>query len=279
MGGTGVESTENEGGNALLKTQLTRRTAVTAAAWSAPVVAMAAATPAVAASGTFKLANLKVDALGAAEGLYETGHNFTPSAVVDPPNNDFRQAFYVKNTSTDASFTGTLKIDFRFPGAWNEGVSGNNVSIFDNRGTVDTGGENGGVIGGKTSWAVTEATGLWTPNTGTGAWSAVHQRMDYATFNLTGVELPPGGVIWFALNASIPESWIGSAGPPPVHLTGGRIYWRSDVDITAITDGGDTLGPYRTPVGGWADGIWYFNGGGPVAYDGGHGLYPAYPTP
>ena len=81
MGGTGVESTENEGGNALLKTQLTRRTAVTAAAWSAPVVAMAAATPAVAASGTFEVANLSVAALGGAEGRYQTKHDFMDIAL------------------------------------------------------------------------------------------------------------------------------------------------------------------------------------------------------
>ena len=285
-----MESTENEGGNALLKTQLTRRTAVTAAAWSAPVVAMAAATPAVAASGTFEVARLTVAPLGGAEGRYSTGGNFKDGVV--NANTDFRRAFSVTNNGT-GTFTGTLTIKFQFPRIWNQGLGEKyNTNAFQNYSTVDLRGLNGGKIGGKTDWIGGKIEWTLTGNTvweqnygkkvenGDGdAWGAVHQRMDEATFNLKGVELPPGGVIWFALNASIPESWIGSAGPPPVYLTGGRIYWRSDVDITAITDGGDTLGPYRTPVGGWTNGIWYFNGGGPYAWEApGTGIYPAYGT-
>ena len=193
MGGTGVESTENEGGNALLKTQLTRRTAVTAAAWSAPVVAMAAATPAVAASGTFEVANLSVAALGGAEGRYQTKHDFTSEAV-SPPNRDFRRAFSVNNKSKDgASFSGTLRVNFQYPGMWNNprldnGQSQGDESAFNNWGTVDLGGR-GGSIGGKTDWKTTvnPAPKWWVNNEGPHAWDAVHMRMDYAYVDLTSI--------------------------------------------------------------------------------------------
>lgn len=272
-----MESTENEGGNALLKTQLTRRTAITAAAWSAPVVAMAAATPAVAASGTFDpLANLEVGALGGAEGRYQTGHNYTGGGVSDT---DFRRAFYVKNTSTDgASFTGSLKIDFKFPRMWNQAGVGGNADAFNNWGTVDLGGTGGGSIGSADAWQVGAAATSYTQNTGYYAWTAVWLRNDPASVTLRGVSLPAGATIWFALNVAIPFSWIGD---PGVYINPGqpnRIYWRSDVKITATTTGGTNLGTYTTPVGTWGDGIWYFNGGGPFAYLGGHGLYPNYGT-
>lgn len=44
--------------------------------------------------------------------------------------------------------------------------------------------------------------------------------------------------------------------------------------ITATTSNGTDLGMYETQVGDWENGIWYFNGGGPYAYNGGHDLYP-----
>lgn len=277
-----MESTENEGGNALLKTQLTRRTTLTAAAWSAPVVAMAAATPAVAAS-PFMVADLSVAPLGGAEGRYSTGGNFTDGPV--GANTDFRRAFSVTNNGT-GTFTGTLKIDFHFPRIWNQGLTADdNTDSFSNYGTVDLGSRNGGVVVGKTGWTFTGNT-VWEQNYGAGAWVAVYQRLDEATFDLTGVELPPGGVIWFALNAAIPESWIGSAAvgeegqpgyQPAVYLDGGRIYWRSEVYVTATPTVGDSQGPYPMGVGDWANGIWYFNGGGPFAYeDPATGIYPAY---
>lgn len=183
---------------------------------------------------------------------------------------DFRRAFSVTNTG-EGAFTGTLRIDFTFPRAWNQGISGNNVDAFSNWSTVDLGGTDGASVGSASGWTVSE--GSWVQNTGTNAWSAVWFRMDQAYFTLNNVTLPPGGTIWFALNASVPFDWIGNNGQ---YLPNGRVYWRSPVSITATTSTGTNLGTYDTPVGGWTDGIWYFNGGGPYAYDGGHGLYPAF---
>jgi len=245
---------------------------------------MAAATPAVAASPTFNpLANLEVGVLGGAEGRYETGSNFTPSGAVWPPNRDFRRAFRVTNTSTDgASFSGTLRVNFQYPGMWNNpsfvnGQSQGDEVAFNKLGTVDLGGRSGGSIGGKTDWTTTVNTEPWWVNTqGPNAWTAVHMRMDYAYVDLTNVSLPAGSTVWFALNAEVPSKWIREADD----YLPNRIYWRSPVSITATATGGtDPLGTYHTPVGSLAEGIWYFNGGGPVAYLGGEGLYPVYPTP
>lgn len=270
-----MESTTNESGNPLLRTEMSRRGTLTAAAWSVPVVALAASTPAAVASEPFDpLSDLSVAALGGAEGRYATGSDFTNGVV--SPNTDFRRAFSVTNTG-EGAFTGTLRIDFQFPAMWNQGGAGGDTGAFNNWGTVDLGGTSGGSIGGKTGWNVTPAS-TYTQNTGDAAWTTVWQRMDSAWFDLTNVSLPAGGTIWFALNATIPFSWIGSAGPPPEYLPDGRIYWRSPVSITATTTGGTNLGTFNTPVGSWANGIWYFNGGGPYAYEGGHGLYPNYGT-
>ena len=86
---------------------------------------------------------------------------------------------------------------------------------------------------------------------------------------------PPRATIWFALNATVPREWIGEEGE---YINPGnpnnRIYWRSPVKITATTSNGTDLGMYETKVGDWENGIWYFNGGGPYAYNGGHDLYP-----
>ncbi|MCC2030746.1 hypothetical protein [Microbacterium allomyrinae] len=259
----------------LWKAEVSRRGTLTAAAWAVPVIAMAAATPAAVASGPFDpTSDLQVAALGGAEGRYTTGSNFTNGVV--SPNTDFRRAFSVTNVG-EGTFSGTLRIDFTFPRMWNQGT-GSNTDAFQNYSTVDLGGSNGGSIGGKSSWTVTTAA-AYTQNTGTNAWTAVWLRMDPAYFTLTNVVLPPGGTVRFALNAAIPFSWIGSAGPPPVYFPNSwRIYWRSPVSITATTSSNVNLGTYVTPVGGWTDGIWYFNGGGPFAYDGGGGIYPAYGT-
>lgn len=266
-----MESTTNESGNPLLNTEMSRRGTLTAAAWSVPVIAVAAATPAAVASEPFDpLSDLQVGTLGGAEGRYATGADFTTGVV--SPNTDFRRAFTVTNTG-EGSFTGTLRINFQFPRMWNQG-GGGDTGAFNNWGTVDLGGRNGGSIGGKTAWTVTENTGPWAQNTGPNAWGAVYQRMDYAWVDLTNVSLPAGGVIWFALNASIPFDWIRNTGE--YFPNGWRIYWRSPVDITATTSTGTNLGTYNTPVGTWTEGIWYFNGGGPYGYDGGEGLYPTF---
>lgn len=266
-----MDTTTNTGGENLLKTEVTRRGTLTAAAWAAPVIAVAAATPAAVASGFDPLADLSVDALGGAEGRYQTGANFTAGGV---SSTDFRRAFSITNNGA-GSFTGSLRIDFQFPRMWNQ-AGGGDADAFNNWGTVDLGGTNGGSIGGKTSW--TTSTGTWSQNTGNYAWTAVYLRNDNAYVTLTNVSLPPGATVWFALNAGIPFSWIGD---PGVYINPGnpnRIYWRSAVSITATTSGGTNLGTYVTPVGTWTDGIWYFNGGGPYAYLGGHGLYPSYGT-
>ena len=250
-----------------------RRGLLAAAAWAAPTLAVATAAPAIAASPSELLANLTVNALGGAEGRYSTGNRYT-NGVVDP-NTDFRRAFSVTNNST-VNFTGSLRIDFQFPGMWNQGYSGGDTGAFNNWSTQDLGGTGGGEIGWASGWTV--SPGEWAQNYGASAWSAVHQRMDDAYFTLNTVSLPVGSTIWFALNATIPFDWIGSAGPPPVYLPNGRVYWRSPVSITATTSGGTNLGTYVTPVGSWENGIWYFNGGGPYAYLGGHGIYPTYGT-
>ena len=133
--------------------------------------------------------------------------------------------------------------------------------------------------GGVTPWTVGAAAPSFTQNTGDYSWEDVWLRNDPAYFTLTNVSLPPGGTIRFALDASIPFPWIGD---PGVYINPGnpnRIYWRSEVDITATTTGEDNLGTYRTPVGSWTNGIWYFNGGGPYAYeDPATGIYPGYGT-
>lgn len=255
-----------------------RRGLLAAAAWAAPTLAVATAAPAIAASSPIDpQSDLSVAALGGAEGRYATGGSYTPEPV--GPNTDFRRAFSVTN-SGEGSFTGSLRIDFTFPRMWNQ-ATGTNTDAFNNWSTQDlggTGGTGGGSIGGVSPWELGPAATEYTQNTGDYAWEAVWLRNDPAYFTLTNVLLPPGATIWFALNAGIPFSWIGD---PGVYINPGnpnRIYWRSNVDITATTTGGDDLGTYRTPVGSWTNGIWYFNGGGPYAYLGGHGLYPTYGT-
>ena len=269
-----MENTNKKSSDSLLNTQISRRSTLTAAAWSVPVVAVAAATPAAIASEPFDpLSDLSVDALGGAEGRYQTGANFTGGGV---SNTDFRRAFSVTNNGA-GSFTGSLRIDFTFPRMWNQAGVGGDADAFNNYGTVDLGGSGGGSIGGASAWNVT-GTGSFTQNTGNYAWTAVYLRNDPAYVTLNNVSLPPGATIWFALNAGIPFTWIGD---PGVYINPGnpnRIYWRSDVSVTATTTSGTNLGTYVTPVGTWTDGIWYFNGGGPYAYLGGHGLYPAYGT-
>lgn len=253
-----------------------RRGVLAAAAWAAPTLAVATAAPAIAASSPIDpQSDLLVDALGGAEGRYATGGSFTDGVVA--PNTDFRRAFSVTNTG-DGTFTGSLRIDFTFPRMWNQAGDGGDADAFSNWSTQDLGGTNGGSIGSSSPWTVGAAAPSFTQNTGNYAWTDVWLRNDPAYFTLEDVSLPPGATIWFALNASIPFSWIGDYG---VYINPGnpnRIYWRSEVDITATTTGGDDLGTYRTPVGDWEDGIWYFNGGGPFAYDGGQGLYPAHGT-
>lgn len=266
-----MDTTASQTGESLLKTEVTRRGTITAAAWSLPVVAVAAATPAAVASPLDPTSDLSVAALGGAEGRYQTASNYSAGGV---SSTDFRRAFSVTNNG-QGSFTGSLRIDFQFPRIWNQ-AGGGDADAFSNWGTVDLGGTNGGSIGGKSSW--TTSTGTWSQNTGTYAWTAVYLRNDNASVTLTNVSLPAGATIWFALNASVPYAWIGD---PGVYINPGnpnRIYWRSPVNITAFTTGGTNLGTYVTPVGGWTDGIWYFNGGGPYAYNGGQGLYPAYGT-
>lgn len=213
--------------------------------------------------------DLSVAALGGAEGRYTTRGPYTNDPV--GPNNDFRRAFSVTN-SGDGSFTGSLRIDFTFPRLWNQAGNGPDTNAFSNYSTQDLGGTGGGSIGGASEWAVTEAEDF-TQNYGEYAWTNVWLRNDPAYFTLQDVSLPPGATIWFALNASIPFSWIGDYGDYINSGNPNRIYWRSEVYITATTTAGTALGTYRTPVGDWANGIWYFNGGGPYAYDGGHGLY------
>lgn len=253
-----------------------RRGVLAAAAWAAPTLAVATAAPAIAASPPIDpQSDLLVDALGGAEGRYPTGGSYAPGPV--GPNSDFRRAFSVTNTG-DGSFTGSLRIDFTIPRAWNQAGSGGDADAFSNWSTVDTGGTGGGSIGGSSPWTVGAAAPSFTQNTGTYAWTDVWLRNDPAYFTLQDVVLPPGATIWFALNASVPNAWIGDYG---VYINPGnpnRIYWRSEVDITATTSAGTDLGTYRTPVGDWEDGIWYFNGGGPFAYLGGHGLYPDHGT-
>lgn len=252
-----------------------RRGVLAAAAWAAPTLAVATAAPAIAASPPIDpLTDLSVAALGGAEGRYSTGGSYTGGVV--GPNTDFRRAFSVTNTG-EGSFTGSLRIDFTFPRMWNQAGDGN-TDAFNNWSTQDLGGTGGGSIGGASSWTVGAPAASYTQNTGNYAWTDVWLRNDPAYFTLTNVSLPPGATIWFALNAAIPFPWIGD---PGVYINPGnpnRIYWRSEVDITAITTGNTNLGTYRTPVGSWTDGIWYFNGGGPYAYDGGQGLYPTYGT-
>ena len=252
-----------------------RRGVLAAAAWAAPTLAVATAAPAIAASPPIDPeSDLLVDALGGAEGRYGTGNSYTDG--VKGPNTDFRRAFSVTNTG-DGSFTGSLRIDFTFPRMWNQ-ATGTNTDAFSNWSTQDLGGTGGGSIGGASPWGLGAEATTYTQNTGNYAWEAVWLRNDPAYFTLTNVSLPPGATIWFALNARVPDAWIGD---PGVYINPGgpnHIYWRSEVDITATTTGGDDLGTYRTPVGDWEDGIWYFNGGGPFAYDGGQGLYPAHGT-
>lgn len=271
-----MESTNEKGENSLLKTQVTRRTTLTAAAWSAPVIAVAAATPAAVASEPFNpQADLEVAALGGAEGRYAPNRPYTEGVVA--ANTNFRRMFSVTNTG-EGTFNGSLRIDFTIPRMWNQ-ATGINADAFNNWGTVDLEGIGGASIGGVTSWTVGPDAPSYTPNTGDYAWTDVWLRNDPAHFTLTNVSLPPGGTIRFAPNANVPNSWIGD---PGVYINPGnpnRIYWRSEVDITATTTGGDNLGTYRTPVGSWTNGIWYFNGGGPYAYeDPATGIYPAYGT-
>lgn len=252
-------------------TKVSRRATLATAAWAVPVVAVATAAPAVAASPPFDpQSDLVVNALGGAEGRYTTGSAFTNGVV--SPNTDFRRAFSVTNNG-EGGFSGTLRIDFTFPRLWNQG-NGNNTDAFGNYSTVDLGGSGGASVGSASSWTVSQ--GSWVQNSGTNAWTEVYFRMDQGYFTLNSVALPPGGTIWFALNASVPFTWIGDNG---AYLPNGRrIYWRSPVSITATTSTGTNLGTYATPVGGWENGIWYFNGGGPYAYHGGHGLYPQFGT-
>lgn len=250
-----------------------RRGVLAAAAWAAPTLAVATAAPAIAASQPIDpQSDLYVDALGGAEGRYATGKSFTDGVVA--PNTDFRRAFSVTNTG-DGSFTGSLRIDFTFPRMWNQAGDGD-TDAFNNYSTQDFDGTNGGSIGSSSAWTVGPAAPSFTQNTGNYAWTDVWLRNDPAYFTLQDVVLPPGATIWFALNASVPNAWIGDYGDYINAGNPNRIYWYSDVDITATTTGGDDLGTYRTPVGDWEDGIWYFNGGGPFAYDGGQGLYPAH---
>lgn len=253
-----------------------RRGLLAAAAWAAPTLAVATAAPAIAASSPIDpQTDLSVTALGGAEGRYPTRSPYTNGPV--GPNTDFRRAFSVTNTGT-GSFTGSLRIDFTFPRMWNQAGVGGNADAFSNWSTQDLDGTGGGSIGGASPWGLGAEATTYTQNTGEYAWTDVWLRNDPAYFTLTNVSLPPGATIWFALNASIPFSWIGD---PGVYINPGnpnRIYWRSPVKITATTSNGTNLGTYETPVGTWENGIWYFNGGGPFAYDGGQGLYPTYGT-
>lgn len=270
-----MEEVRERRGESLLDAKISRRRALAAGAWSVPVAAAAVAVPMAAASGTLNpLADLKVLALGGAEGRYSTGGNYASGPV--SANQDFRRGFSIQNTG-QASFTGSLTITFTFPRMWNQ-ATGNNADAFSNYGTVDLGGTGGASIGSASAW-VTSAATAYTQNTGTSAWTNVWLRMDDASVTLMNVVLPAGGTVRFALNAGVPQAWIGTSG----QYLPGRIYWRSDIYVTATTANGTALGTYG-PVpdpdtsSNWANGIWYWNGGGPYAYDGGMGLYPAYGT-
>lgn len=290
-----MDTTTNTGGENLLKTEVTRRGTLTAAAWAAPVIAVAAATPAAVASGVIDpTTDLVVGATGGSEGFYSTGGNANLSQASPSNTTDFRRGFWVENTGS-ATFTGTLRIAFQFPRKWNE-ATGGDVDAFNNYGTRDLGGSGGASIGGATGWTVSQGT--WVQNqapSNINVWTAVWFRMDDAYFDLTNVVLPPGGVIWFALNAGIPSAWINATGntgggtyiwvngaqqqvsAPGAGIFNGFIYWKSGVDITATTTGGTNLGTWQTPVGNWSNAIWYFNGGGPYNYLGTvGGLYPSY---
>lgn len=77
-------------------TKVSRRSTLATAAWAVPVVAVATASPAVAASPPLNpQSDLVVNALGGAEGRYETTKNYTDSDATS--NTDFRRAFSVTN--------------------------------------------------------------------------------------------------------------------------------------------------------------------------------------
>lgn len=297
-----MDKTTDTGGENLLKTDVTRRGTLTAAAWAAPVIAVAAATPAAVASPLNPTTDLEVGATGGSEGFYSTGGNANLSQ--NTPNNtqNFRRGFWVQNkASSTASFTGTLRIAFKIPRMWSwrwGGNTGGDFQAFNNWSTQDLGGDNGGSVGGATGWSRTD--GIWVQNSapsGTNVWQAIWFRMDDVYFDLTNVNLPPGGRIWFAVNAEIPSAWINATGnndggtyiwvnpstqgQEPSSNGGanfnGFIYWKSDLSIAATTTGGTYLGTWNTPVGTWGNAIWYFNGGGPYNYLGTvGGLYPSY---
>lgn len=268
-----MEEVQQRREGSLLNATISRRGALVAGAWSVPVVAVAVATPMAAASGDINpLTELEVLAIGGAEGRYPTGANYK-NGVADP-NQDFRRAFSIKNTGT-GSFTGSLTITFTFPREWNSG-SGPNMGAFNNMTTVDLEGRGGAAVAGASAWVTSEDPNGWEENWGTNANTAVWFRMDPAAVTLTGVSLPPGGTVIFALNAEVPQAWIGASG---VYIP--SLYWRTDVFVSATKPDGTVLGTYG-PVpdpdtsSNWRDGIWRWNGGGPFAYDGGQGLYPAH---
>ena len=278
MGNSTIEKERRGPEGIRTRGHLSRRTVIKGAAWSVPVVAAATAVPAHAASvpPLDPLTDLKVLGLGGAEGRYATRADYTSGVV--SPNQDFRRAFSIQNIGA-GSFTGSLTITFQFPRLWNAAVTNNSVDAFNNFGTVDLGGKNGASIGSASAWVT--STGNWVQNTGDSPYPNVWFRMDQASATLNNVNLPAGGTVWFALDAVVPQSWIGATGQ---YLPNGwKIYWRSDIYVTATTTAGAQLGTYG-PVpdpdasSNWHNGIWYWNGGGPYAYDGGEGLYPAYGT-
>ncbi|REJ05145.1 hypothetical protein DY023_11260 [Microbacterium bovistercoris] len=276
-----MEEPREDNAKPLLDAKLTRRSALIAGAWSAPVVGLAVAAPLAAASEPpfDPTTDLEVLALGGAEGRYRFGNDYTSGTNTDPSNRDFRRAFSIRNTGT-ATFAGSLTVMFEFPRMWNQGISAN-ADAYSPYTTVDLGGRNGGSIGSASPW-VTSAAAEYTQNVQSNgtlpAWDEVWLRMDPASVTLNNVALPPGGVVWFALDGEVPAPWIGQNNQ---YLPNGVIYWRTDIFIQA-TDTSDndlgTFGPVPDPdtTSNWRNGIWYWNGGGPFAYDGGESLYPAY---
>lgn len=182
-----------------------RRTAVTAAAWSAPVIALAVSTPAAAAS--------------VADGTL----TFVPGpGTLNPGTNNFTYNWTISNSSTSGSLSGPFTIVFNVPYDIQESIakppagqaSASNPTLFAPVAVS--------APGYAASWEHTDGITDGFGNT----------RTETITIGTASTTLEPGESIPVATEWTVPENWL-STGDGSILLDRRVWTWRSEGTVTA----------------------------------------------
>lgn len=186
--------------------KISRRTTLTAAAWSAPVIALAVSTPAAAASVV-------------ADGTL----NFVPGpGTLNPNTNNFTYNWVISNSSTTSPISGPFTIEFNVPFGIQDSItkppagqaSASNPTLF---APVAV-----NAPGYVASWVHTDGISDGFGNT----------RTETITIGTAATTLEAGDSIPFSSKWTVPENWL-STGDGSILLDRRVWTWRSEGTVTA----------------------------------------------